>query len=179
MGGKSSRMGIDKSQLKVDNINFAELAQSKLKCYVDTVHFSINKNQESLGLSNTILDQHEGEGPLSGIISALKTLQQSIVVLGVDMPLVKKQSIKTLIKHRDWDLLSTSYYNEQTNIWEPMLSIWEIEALPCLEEYFNSGERSFQKFLNKFGNEAVAITDEREFTNVNTISEYEKLSLSS
>ena len=194
MGGKSSRMGTDKSQLVVSLSDFAsgrivpkaeqdqrttlaELAQSKLKCYVDEVYFSINTNQKHLELSNTIIDRFEEEGPLSGIISALKTLQQSILVIGVDMPLVTKQSIKKLIKHRDWDLLSTTYYNNETKIWEPMLSIWEIEALPCIEEYFDSGERSFQKFLNKFGNQPVPITDEKEFTNVNTMEEYEKISL--
>ena len=74
-------------------------------------------------------------------------------------------------------MLSTTYYNNETKIWEPMLSIWEIEALPCIEEYFDSGERSFQKFLNKFGNQPVPITDEKEFTNVNTMEEYEKISL--
>jgi len=178
MGGKSSRMGqgIDKSQLILKDKTFAEIAQSKLKCYVDEVYFSINANQKHLELSNTILDEYQEEGPLSGIISALKTLQQSILVLGVDMPLVSRQSIKNLIKHRDWDLLSTSYYNEESKIWEPMLSIWEIEALPCIEEYFNSGERSFQKFLNKFGNQPVPIADAKEFTNVNTMDEFRNLS---
>lgn len=194
LGGKSSRMGTDKSQLLFslrynsaeDRITqtdkshtLAELAHSKLKCYVDEVHFSINKNQEVLGLENTILDQHKEEGPLSGIISALKATQSSIVVLGVDMPLITKQSIKKLIQNRNWDLLTTTYYNEQDGRWEPMLSIWEYETLPCLEEYFNNGGRSIQKFLNQYGNQQVPITNPKEFTNVNTMEEYRKLNLSS
>ncbi len=222
MGGKSSRMGTDKSQLlfslrynslspvtQTDNKQnqglisatnevaeplvslsdsassrivpkaeqtLLELAHSKLKCYVDEVHFSINKKQESLGLENTILDEYEGEGPLSGIISALRATQSSILVLGVDMPLITKQSIKKLIQNRNWDLLTTTYYNEQDGKWEPMLSIWEYETLPCLEEYFNNGGRSIQKFLNQFGNQRVPITNPKEFTNVNTMEEYRSLS---
>lgn len=193
MGGQSSRMGQDKSQLlfslrynsaegritQTDNRQtLAELAHSKLKCYVDNVHFSINKSQKDLGLENTIVDEYEGEGPLSGIISALKATQASIVVLGVDMPLITKQSIKSLIQQRNWDLLTTTFYNNQSNTWEPMLSIWEYETLPCLEEYFDNGGRSIQKFLNQFGNQRVTIPNPEEFTNVNTMEDYKTISLS-
>ena len=193
MGGQSSRMGQDKSQLlfslrynsaegritQTDNRQtLAELAHSKLKCYVDDVHFSINKSQKDLGLENTIVDEYEGEGPLSGIISALKATQASIVVLGVDMPLITKQSIKSLIQQRNWDLLTTTFYNNQSNTWEPMLSIWEYETLPCLEEYFDNGGRSIQKFLNQFGNQRVTIPNPEEFTNVNTMEDYKTISLS-
>ena len=193
MGGQSSRMGQDKSQLlfslrynsaegritQTDNRQtLAELAHSKLKCYVDNVHFSINKSQKDLGLENTIVDEYEGEGPLSGIISALKATQSSIVVLGVDMPLITKQSIKSLIQQRNWDLLTTTFYNNQSNTWEPMLSIWEYETLPCLEEYFDTGGRSIQKFLNQFGNQRVPIHNPEEFTNVNTMEDYETINLS-
>ena len=215
MGGKSSRMGTDKSQLlfslrynsadgritqtdkELDNVNtdvvsssflppkekkatitLTELAQSKLKCYVDEVYFSINQNQEDLNLENTILDEYEGEGPLSGIISALRATKRAILVLGVDMPLITEQSIKNLIKHRNWDLLTTTYYLEETKTWEPMLSIWEYETLPCLEEYFESGGRSIQKFLNQYGNQRVPVINKNEFMNVNTMEEYKNLSLS-
>lgn len=155
-------------------MTLTELAHSKLKCYVNDVFYSINKNQENLGLNNTILDQYEGEGPLSGIISALNTTQQPIVVLGIDMPLITKQSIKNLVKHRNWDLLTTTYYDNATSKWEPMLSIWEFESLPCLEEYFDNGGRSIQKFLNQYGNQRVPITNKEEFANINTMEEYER-----
>ena len=58
-----------------------------------------------------------------------------------------------------------------------MLSIWEIETLPCLEEYFNNGGRSIQNFLNQFGNQRVQITNEREFKNVNTAEDLQNISI--
>ncbi len=185
MGGQSTRMGSDKSQLEVSSsvpsdrdvsrTTFAQLARTKLKCYVDEVYFSINKDQQNLDLENTILDEYENEGPLSGIISALRATQASILVLGVDMPLVKKQTIKNLIKHRNWDLLTTTYYDDKNAKWEPMLSIWEIETLPALEKYFDAGGRSIQNFLNQFGNQRVQIDNPEEFKNVNTMEEYQAL----
>ena len=102
MGGKSSRMGTDKSQLIANKSypnetqkNFAQLAHAKLKCYVNEVFYSINQEQKNLKIDNIILDKYPEEGPLSGIISALRFTQNSIVVLGVDLPLVTKQSIKS------------------------------------------------------------------------------------
>lgn len=191
MGGESTRMGRDKSQLNVssfiadipsqnphdtkEDVTFAQLAQAKLECYVDQVYYSVNKNQTSLVPENTILDEYENEGPLSGIISALRATQQSILVLGVDLPLVRKETIRNLINHRNWDLLTTTYYDESAGKWQPMVSIWEIETLPCLEEYFDNGGRSIQKFLNQFGNQRVSLTDQKEFTNVNTMEEYKAL----
>ena len=134
MGGKSSRMGVDKSQLlsclrynsadggitsskgrtqQTDKkLTMAELAHSKLKCYVDQVYYSINENQKSLGIEHTIIDEHAEEGPLSGIISALRATQSSILVLDVGMLLITKKSLKNLIKHRNWDLLTTAWYRE-------------------------------------------------------------------
>jgi len=182
MGGKSSRMGTDKSQLIANKSypnetqkNFAQLAHAKLKCYVNEVFYSINQEQKNLKIDNIIIDKYPEEGPLSGIISALRFTQNSIVVLGVDLPLVTKQSIKNIIAQRNWDLLTTTYYNTETKIWEPMLSIWEIETLPSLEEYFTNGGRSIQQFLNQYGNQRVPILDGNEFTNVNTPEEYERL----
>ncbi|MFB1002666.1 MAG: hypothetical protein QMC70_00800, partial [Bacteroidia bacterium] len=84
----------------------------------------------------------------------------------------------SLIQQRNWDLLTTTFYNNQSNTWEPMLSIWEYETLPCLEEYFDNGGRSIQKFLNQFGNQRVTIPNPEEFTNVNTMEDYKTISLS-
>ena len=55
MGGKSSRMGTDKSQLIANTSyptknqeNLAQLAHAKLKCYVNEVFYSINQEQKIL-----------------------------------------------------------------------------------------------------------------------------------
>ncbi len=190
MGGKSSRMGTDKSCLRYNSekgkINsadnqktFAELAHDKLKHFCRDIFYSINREQSSLELPNAILDVFAGEGPLGGIISSMRATQKSILIVAVDMPLVSTSTLSRLIEHRDWNLLSTSYYNKENSMWDPFPSIWEIEALPCLEEYFESGERSFQKFLNKYGHQQVPISSDKEFTNVNTMEEYLRLPFSS
>ncbi|PCJ64819.1 MAG: hypothetical protein COA58_11120 [Bacteroidetes bacterium] len=168
-------MGTDKSQLQWGKTSLAELAYSKLTPYCDKVYFSINEDQQNLGLQNPILDNYTQEGPLTGIISAMRATEQSLMVVAVDMPLITSKTLERLLEHRDWDLLSTTHYNKKEGFWQPFPSIWEIEALPCLEEYFNSGERSFQKFLNKFGHQQVPMEDSKEFMNLNTIEEYEKL----
>lgn len=176
---RSSVLGREEKNVSKTQTTFAQLAHSKLSRYVDTVYYSINQNQVKLELEYTILDQYQNEGPLSGIISALRYTQQSILVLGVDLPLVKPETIENLINNRNWDLLTTTYYNNDTHTWEPMLSIWEIETLPCLEKFFEDGGRSIQKFLNQYGNQRVLIKDLDEFSNVNTIDDYKTLKANS
>ncbi|MDA8886889.1 molybdenum cofactor guanylyltransferase [Bacteroidia bacterium] len=190
MGGKSSRMGTDKSRLTYNSEKgemnpaekqqtFSELAYDKLKPFCSDIFYSINSEQNTLELPNTVIDVFEGEGPLGGIISSMRTTQKSIMIVAVDMPLVSTSTLRKLVEYRDWNLLSTSYYSKENNIWDPFPSIWEIEALPCLEEYFESGERSFQKFLNKYGHQQVPISSEKDFTNVNTMEQYIRLPISS
>lgn len=179
MGGYSTRMGQDKAELTVANgqkeSTFAELAHEKLKCYTTDVYYSINVTQKEYFSSNVIVDKYDNEGPLSGIISSLEFTQNSILVLGVDLPLIGKKTIKNLIANRNWDLLTTTYYNFQDTKWQPMVSIWEIETLPCLKKFFEEGGRSVQKFLDKFGNQKVEIQDISEFQNINTPEDYQNL----
>lgn len=175
MGGQSLRMGTDKSQLLLNGQTLAQIAACKLHEFTEEVYFSINTRQQHLELENTIVDHQDSEGPLSGIIASLKAVGGSIMVLGVDMPLITKESIKRLINERNWDLLTTTFYYEQKSTWEPMLSIWEYETLPCLEDYFDQGGRSIQKFLNQYGNQRVPIMDAHEFTNVNTKEQFDAL----
>ena len=162
--------------LELEGTTLLDLAESKLSCYCDEVYFSINKSQESFRKENCIVDSYEEQGPLSGIISALRTLNQSIILLGVDLPLITKQRIKQLIRERNRDFLCTSYRNKTKHIWEPMLSIWELGVLPDLEEYFNNGGRSMQQFLNSIPTQAIDVEADDEFKNVNTLDEFLSIS---
>lgn len=155
-------------QYNSKQVTFAKDAHTKLKCYVSKVYFYTNKIQMQQPTVPIICETYENQSPLLGIISALQITESSIIVLGIDMPLITKKSIKNLIKHRNSDLLTTTYYHSDTNIWEPTLSIWEYETLPCLQTFFDQGGRSIQSFLNTFGNQRVTIIDKQEFKNIIT-----------
>ncbi|MDC1395701.1 hypothetical protein N8368_04275, partial [Bacteroidia bacterium] len=64
------------------------LANYILKPFCSDIFYSINSEQNTLELPNTVIDVFEGEGPLGGIISSMRTTQKSIMIVAVDMPLV-------------------------------------------------------------------------------------------
>lgn len=148
--------------------NSAQKAQIKLKCYASEVYFSENLMYQKQPFASAIPENYENQSILLEIITALYSTKNSIIVLGIDIPYITKQSIKNLINNRNQDLLTTTYYHSETSTWEPMLSIWEYETLPCLQTFFDQGGRSVQLFLNTFGNQRVAVIDKQEFQIVNT-----------
>lgn len=171
-GGNSTRMGSDKSQLKVNNKTLSEIAFDKLNPFCDEICYSINKKQQYISYRNTVLDFYENEGPLSGIISALMYLETDILVLAVDLPKISTKTIEHLINNRNPNKLATVYFEEQKQQWEGMVSIWEYRSFPFLQTYFNNGGRSIQKFLFNHDVERVDLVNPEEFKNINTMDDF-------
>ena len=174
-GGNSSRMGTDKSQLKLGDNTLAEIAFEKLKPVCNAVCYSINKNQQDLPYRNTVLDFYENPGPLSGIISSFMFVETSILILAVDMPNISSATIRQLIENRNPKKLVTAFFDEEKQRWEGMLSIWEYHSFPIVQDFFDKGGRSLQKFLFSNDVEKIRITNPDEFRNINTMKEFEDL----
>ncbi|WP_067515128.1 molybdenum cofactor guanylyltransferase [Endozoicomonas ascidiicola] len=98
-GGRSSRMGEDKSRL---------LWQGK-PLYQHMIHLLHKAGIEQVLLSGagfpekTVEDLVPGRGPLSGIHAALMSLEygERLLVIPVDMPLVPLEAIQTLYEQSD------------------------------------------------------------------------------
>ncbi len=97
-GGQSSRMGIDKSQLTINNQTLLERANNLL----------IQSGIESIFVSgpNGIQDTYSNIGPLGGIFSCLDQLTEYNYILftPVDMPLLTKEIVEKLIHKSTLDI---------------------------------------------------------------------------
>ncbi len=169
MGGRSSRMGTDKAMLKYKGKFLYQIASEKLTKFCPKVYLSVNSTQEKLFFKkeDLILDMAENEGPISGLISCLTYLKTPILVLSCDMPMIELKDISLLISNRDKCQICTTFYNENSKFYEPMLSIWEINALSDLEKYFKNGGRSIQFFLNQHEITKNPILCLENFININ------------
>ena len=174
-GGNSTRMGHDKSQLKLGNQTLAEIACTKLEPFCEEVCFSINEQQQDIGYSNTVLDFYSNEGPISGILSSFMFVESDILVLAVDMPNISVQTIENLVKHRDPSKMATAYFDSEKQRWEGLVSLWEYHSYDALLTYFNSGGRSIQKFLFNHDVKRLEIPNHQEFRNINTMKEFQNL----
>jgi molybdenum cofactor guanylyltransferase len=178
MGGKSSRMGKDKSLLEINNQPLFKIAGQKLAHYCNQVFLSVNEHQK---IENTyeypmITDTHEGQGPIGAILSCMDKLETPILFLACDMPLINQEDIANLIKTRNKNQICSTYFHPKQQIYEPLLSIWETASLPVLETYFASGNRSLQKFLHQQNVPKINMPHPENFININHPEEWKSIS---
>jgi len=104
-GGKSSRMGQDKSTLKLTNTTLLE----HTKCLL------IDSGFENIFVSGKhgIEDKYKNKGPLAGILACLSYLtdHDSVLFIPVDMPLLNKKIIAELQSHNKVSAVYFQDYN--------------------------------------------------------------------
>ncbi|MEM6763836.1 MAG: molybdenum cofactor guanylyltransferase [Bacteroidota bacterium] len=177
MGGKSKRMGQDKAFLPYKGKPLYELAYEKLATICEQVYLSVQEAQvpKLTSAYPYLVDTPTYEGPMGGLISTLTHLRTSLMVLAVDVPLLPPSLLQQTCHERDSHQLATLWYNEEAVRWEPLVGIWEYEALATLTHFYEQGGRSFQLFLQAHEIKKLLISDTSAFKNVNEPSTYQEL----
>jgi molybdopterin-guanine dinucleotide biosynthesis protein A len=127
-GGKSSRMGCDKSRIEIDGIPLVKRMATALDPVCDEVVISVDAFQfQDLGL-NEIVDIWPGLGPMGGLLAGLKAADE----LGFDE--VFLTSCDLFGFDPVWVSLlpagqNAAFFDER---WQPMVSRWQIDVLKDL-----------------------------------------------
>lgn len=171
IGGKSSRMGTDKSLLNYHGTSQREYLFQLLSKFCSRVYFSSRQEQ---GLSEHVIIDTLAISPISGILSALEYDHQTAwLVLACDMPLVSEESLKILIEHRNPEKIASAFYNPEIKAPEPLITIYEPKAFALLNEYIKAGNKSPKVFLQN-NDVQLIYTDKKGFLkNVNTREEFD------
>jgi molybdopterin-guanine dinucleotide biosynthesis protein A len=101
IGGDSSRMGSDKATFEVDGLPMAtRVAQAAKAAGAAEILLVGSTQAKAKKLSGTWKkDSFPGEGPLGGVITALKSASHdSVVVLSCDMPFITDAVITSLVR---------------------------------------------------------------------------------
>src|SRR5690606_4610548 len=107
-GGKSSRMGRDKSLLVFHDTPQRLHLFNLLKPLCSAVYRSCARDEHIPGQLKPLTDRFELVSPLSGILSAFKYHPASAwLTVAVDMPFVDAPIRKTLIENRNAGKLAT------------------------------------------------------------------------
>ncbi len=144
MGGKSSRMGKNKSTLVYNssNITQKEFVYNLLQKFCDNVFLSVENNYTQIDSNfNYIIDQKNQAGPMVGLLSAFKKItNQAWLVCPIDMPNVTYEVLNYLIVNRALEKDCTCFLNKETNQPEPLLCIYETSFInnSLKQEYFLS-----------------------------------------
>ncbi len=170
IGGKSSRMGTDKSLLNYHGKPQREYLFDLAKKYCTEVYFSCRLEQQFS--DNTIIDKYE-LGPMGGILSAFYFNPNSAwLVVACDMPFIDENSFEDLVNHRNKHKIATAFMNFETNAPDPLFTIYEPKVLDLLTEYAEAGNKSPKVFLQNNDTEIIISANLCLLTNVNTNEEF-------
>lgn len=170
-GGRSTRMGQDKSRLIYHGKPQRERLTDLLQPYCETVFWSVNAHQAA-ELSGSkqplIVDAFDWPGPLNGILSAFRHDPASAwLVVACDMPMLTARSFNALLDGRDLAKLATVFYDSDGRLPEPLLGIYEPAFGPIMQHAVDAGQYSPRQLLQQNDVRLLTVPDIRELTNIN------------
>jgi molybdopterin-guanine dinucleotide biosynthesis protein A len=173
-GGKSSRMGSDKSQLIIEGQTLLERAVHLVSAMANQVYVSGRVNAGSLP---TLPDFAENIGPMGGILGALESLpeQDRILFIPVDMPFLTRETLSNLIE------ASTSISSALVDMRGapiPVVAVYTQETGKVFRDFVESGNYGLQVALREMQFNAVQGQDARECMNINTPEDFQLISKS-
>lgn len=169
MGGQSTRMGRDKSELVYHDKPQREHLTDLLTPFCERVYWSVNRQQfDALTYPAMLLDAHPQIGPLGGVLTALTAHPEAAwLVVPCDLPNLNARTLGTLVAGRDPRVVATAYWDGDHGGPEPLVSIWEPAAGTLLRVYVAQGLLSPRRFLMQHGVHCLEGYDAHSFENVN------------
>jgi molybdopterin-guanine dinucleotide biosynthesis protein A len=176
-GGKSSRMGRDKSMLQYHQKPQRYHLYDMLLPFCEQVFISCNAMQV-----NTIedgyafiqdADSFSDIGPMAALLSAFtKFPKKNMLLAGCDYPFITLAHLAGF--SANCKELPAAFYNEQAYIYEPMLAWYPASSFEKLKAMHGNNQFSLQHFLND--NKAVKYypSNKNAIASVDTVEDFNK-----
>lgn len=176
-GGKSSRMGEDKSLLPFgDSTTLTHYQYAKLSKIFSNVYIA-TKNPEKFDFKANFLQDldifKDTFAPTAAFITAFEILGcEEIFVLSVDTPFVSQKIIETLLKEDSKNHDAT--IAKSPNSIESMCGIYHRSMLQEFWSMFHQNNHKLNALLERVKTHYVAFDDVAAFTNLNHPDDYQK-----
>jgi len=182
-GGKSQRFGEDKSQVRLEGTLLIDYILSEIKDEFKEILIVSNnkiqfKNSEKISM---IADFEKGQGPLGGVLSAMKWVKQKnkdykwISTFPADTPFFRREILQNFFKEIKIEE-SRLFFIKSNNTRHNIFGLWSIDLLGELEEDLKKGDRKVELWANKVGVKVIDMKfiNEDPFFNINTKEDLEK-----
>jgi molybdopterin-guanine dinucleotide biosynthesis protein A len=182
-GGKSVRLGMDKSQVKLADKLLIDYILSEIIEEFKEILIVANNSidfQKSNKIS-VIEDFKKDLGPLGGVFTAMKWIKdnnkdyQWVSTFPTDSPFFKNKILKDFFNeiHPGESKL---FFIKSNNTRHNIFGLWSLELMNKLEEDLNKGERKVEVWANSVGVKVINMDFEKDdpFFNINTKEDLEK-----
>ena len=147
-GGKSTRMGVDKSEMDYHGVPQSDYLFQLLKAFVSTVYLSYRPDYIPETHYQVIKDTFLDLGPYGAVLSAFRFNPNSAwLAVACDIPMLDESMLELLIRQRDPDKIATCFHDPATGFPEPLITIWEPRAYPVLLQWLGEGNSCLRKIL--------------------------------
>lgn len=174
-GGKSSRMGQDKSLLSFGGFSsLAEFQYDRLTKLFEHVAISTKTADKFSFQANFILDPIKVDyAPTAGFVSMFHALENDrVMVLSVDTPFVGEREFRVLIE-ADHEGMDAVIARTPTGS-HPLCGIYHRSLLGEFERMLREGDHRLGKLLSSRQIRYVDFSDEEAFANLNHPHEYQE-----
>ncbi|HBM14965.1 MAG TPA: hypothetical protein DD381_01225 [Lentisphaeria bacterium] len=168
-GGKSSRMGEDKTKLKVNGLTLLESSIKQLKPLFSEILISSNNEEELSYLKLPVIkDSENGHGPLMGIYNSLQVSKsERNFVIACDIPEPDISLIYKLLSiDSSFDVVIPRH---DGNMLEPLFAVYSKNTLPFIKESIKTSKQ-IRAFFDKVN--TCYIDTDLNFFNINTSNDY-------
>ena len=172
-GGKSSRMGQDKSLLPFGGFDtLIEYQYTKLSQMFNRVYISAKENKFSFTCT-IIEDKSKVFAPTSGFSALFTQLKdERVFVVSVDTPFIEKEHINTLL---DEDSETFDATIAQTALAQhPLCGIYHRSLHVQFDAMLKEGKHKLGYLLKTSNTHWVMFEEERAFMNLNYFDEYQR-----
>jgi len=179
-GGRSRRMGTDKSRLVLGGRGVLARLYDLLADRLGEA-WVIGRRPEADDLPRGArwhLDLQAGQGPLGGVATALAVAEgRGACVVGCDMPLLGGELLDVLLVGRDRAAPATAPVHPETGEPEPLAAVYEAAALGGIERALAEGRRGAREWLDGAGARRLEIPAALagQLANVNTPEDLARL----
>ena len=182
-GGKSKRFGEDKSQVKLEGKILIDYILSEIIDEFNETLIVANQNINFIQSSkiSLIKDFKEGQGPLGGVLSAMKWIKENkkkyswISTFPVDTPFFTKKVLKSFYKNIKIDE-GKLFFIRSKETRHNIFGLWSVDLMDQLESDLIKGDRKVELWANSMGVKTINIEYQNidPFFNINTKEDYEK-----
>jgi molybdenum cofactor guanylyltransferase len=174
-GGKSKRMGVDKSLLPFRGKPLIQHVCDQVRPHFDEILIAGGENRQFGFLEAPVVpDEVPDQGPLRGIASALAASCHDLnFVIACDVPFVNCVLLRTLLQEsHGYDCVVPVTVEGH---YEPLFAIYRKSALPGMLHALEEGKRRVIAAFPHCRVKAVAFSGLDGIENINTMSDYNML----
>jgi len=179
-GGKSVRMGQDKSVMQWHGKEQRYYLADMLKSLCNEVFISCRADQQNEinATYQTLPDVYTGIGPSGAILTAFSKYPETAwLVIACDLPLLDTATLQYLIANRDTNKIATTFESPYDSLPEPLITIWEPSSHNFLQEHISGGFTCPRKALirNIENVKVIKAPNPDALMNANTPEDVEKV----